>query len=457
MSTSLEEWKNWFNDHREAIFADFFQFLSFKSIATDPAFHKETKACADWLVNYLNEIGLNVQKWDTSGQPVIFGEHVSAGKDRPTLLIYNHYDVQPVDPLELWDSDPFEPKVRDNNVFARGAQDNKGQCFYTLIAIKALLDMSKTLNFNLKIFIEGEEETGSVGTYEIFKEKADMLKSDYLLVVDVGLPAPNVPAITLGARGIMTMELSLRAADADMHSGSFGGIAYNPIRALVHILDACWDDQGRVAVPGFYDDVKEFSKEEKKQFYLEIDEEVMKQEFGLRALCPDTGYTIGESVAIRPMLEINGISGGYVGDGFKTVLPAIAKAKFSCRLVPHQDPKKIFSEITSHLKTHTPKGLELDIHMEQGACAFQSRADSPIAKLCAKAYEEVLGAPCQKILTGGSIPIVVDLCNISGAETVLIGYGLDTDQVHAPNEHFGIERFLQGFLTMGRIFEGLNE
>lgn len=457
MSLELPKLKKWFKDNHEAIFHDFFQFLEFKSVGTDPIYDNDTKQCAEWLANYLKEIGLETEIWPTSVQPVIFAKHCEAGKDRPTILIYHHYDVQPVDPLDLWNTDPFTPTIRDGKVFARGAQDNKGQCFYSVTAMKALFELCKSLNFNLKVFIEGEEESGSRGTREVFKTKKKELKSDYLLVVDSGLPGPGVPAITLGTRGIITLEVVCRSANGDMHSGSFGGIAYNPNRALATALASLWDAEGKVAIPHFYDDVEDLSPEELEIFDLDFDEKRLKEEFGLKVFCPEPGYTIGQSATIRPTVEINGMSGGYAGEGFKTVLPATANAKISCRLVPHQDPDKICANLKKHLMKHMPKGLEVEITFDQGTEAFRSRHDSLIAKLVAKAYEEVLGEPCKHILIGGSIPITVELARLSQADTVLMGYGLDSDQIHAPNEHFDLKRFEQGFLTMGSIFSKLNE
>ncbi|MBS0628863.1 MAG: dipeptidase [Verrucomicrobia bacterium] len=457
MSLDLSNLKKWYERHREAILDDFITFLAFKSISADSAFDDETKLCANWLADYLKRIGLEVELWPTSGQPVIFAKHCKAGKERPTLLVYQHYDVQPVDPLDLWKSEPFKAAVRDGKVFARGAQDNKGQCFYTVTAMRALFELCEKLNFNLKLFIEGEEESGSTGTREVFAKKGKELESDYLLVVDSGIPAQGQPAITLGLRGILTMEIVCRAAAGDLHSGSFGGIAYNPNRALATALASLYDEEGRVAVAHFYDDVAELTKKELEQFHLEIDEERVKKEHGLRALCPEPGFSIGQSATIRPTLEINGMGGGYTGEGFKTVLPAVATAKISCRLVPNQDPAKIAANLKAHLLDHLPKGLETKISVDQGSPAFRGKHDSVIAKLVAKAYEEVLGKPCQYILIGGSIPITVELARASQAETVMMGYGLDTDQIHAPNEHFGLDRFEQGFLTMGRIFGKLNE
>lgn len=457
MNLEISNLQKWYQEHRETVLGDYFKFLKFKSISTDPAFDKETKECANWLVDYLIHIGMEAESWPTSGKPVIFAKHCKAGKDKPTLLVYQHYDVQPVDPLELWKSDPFTATVRDGNVYARGAEDNKGQCFYTITAIKALLELCDRLQFNLKLFIEGEEESGSRGTREVFAAKGKELESDYLLVVDSGLPGPNIPAITLGIRGIITLEVVCRTASGDMHSGTFGGVAYNPNRALATALAKLWDEKGKVAIPKFYDDVEELSAKDLEMYHLEIDEEKVKREFGLKALCPEPGYTIGQSSSIRPTVEINGMSGGYTGEGFKTVLPAESKAKISCRLVPHQDPAKICENLKEHLLRNLPKGLEVEINIDQGSPAFRSKHDSFIAKLVAKAYEEVLGKPCQYCLMGGSIPITVELAHYSQADTVLMGYGLDSDQIHAPNEHFGLDRFEQGFLTMGRIFGKLNE
>lgn len=457
MESTLPRWKKWFQDHREAVLANFFEFLRFESIATDPAYDGKTKACASWLKDHLEKIGMDAELWETSGQPVVFASHCKAGPDRPTLLIYHHYDVQPVDPLELWDSPPFEPVVKEGEVYARGAQDNKGQCFYSVSAIEAFLSMVDSLSFNLKLFIEGEEESGSEGTREVFEKKKEALKSDMMLIVDSGIPAPNVAAITLGIRGITTMEIECKVADTDMHSGSLGGIAYNPIRALASALSKLWSEDGKVMLPHFYDDVVELSDEEKKSLYLEVDEERLRKDIGLKCFSKEPGYTLGESGSIRPTVEINGMWGGYTGEGFKTVLPAAAFAKLSCRLVEGQDPEKIQRDIVSFLEKHLPEGMELKVKGDHGSKAYSSSSDTKIAKLAANAYEEVMGSPCKQVMMGGSIAIVVDLAEACGSEVVMMGYGLDTDQIHAPNEHFGLDRFEQGFLTIGMILSSLNE
>lgn len=457
MNLAISTWEKWYRKHRRGILEDYFRFLQFKSISADPSFAKECNKCAKWLKSYLTKMGLKTEIWETTGKPVVFATYGKEEPNRPTLLLYHHYDVQPVDPLELWKSDPFTPTVRKGSVYARGAQDNKGQCFYSLSAVRALLELCDPLRFNLKIFIEGEEESGSSGTEEILLSQKKALKSDYLLVVDSGLTASDIPSISLGIRGILTMEITCRGADIDLHSGSLGGIAYNPNRALATALSKLWDVDGKVAIPHFYEDVKGISESELSRLDLDVSEEEMRKNFGLRALCPEPGFSIGESVTIRPTVEINGMSGGYAGEGFKTVIPAVAKAKVSCRLVPDQDPQKIFKHLKNFLERQMPKGMEIEIQCDHGAPAFRSSKDSLIAKLTAKAYEDVLKKPCQHRLSGGSVPIVAQLAKVSQAATVMMGYGLDTDQIHAPNEHFGLDRFEKGFLTMGRIFSRLNE
>lgn len=451
MSLELSDLKQWYDTHKKEIFSRFFTFLKFPSIGTDPEFNQETNHCAQWLVDYLNQIGFEAALHETSVHPIVLANYLHAGKDRPTLLIYHHYDVQPVDPLDLWVTKPFEPTLRNGQIYARGAQDNKGQCFYSLTALDAFLKLCKDAKVNIKVFIEGEEESGSVGTAEFLKEKAHLLSADYLLVIDSGLPAPGVPAITMGLRGIATMEVSLTNSKMDLHSGSHGGVALNPNRALVQLLAQLWDSTGKVAVPHFYDDVKEYSKEELAKFVMTFDQKEYERKFGVKAYAIEPGFSPRESNFIRPTLEINGISGGYTGKGFKTVIPSTAVAKISCRLVPNQDPHKIFKNISDFIHSKLPKGLDLKVVDYHGAAAFGSAVDSPIVKMVSKAYEEVLEKPCRFQLMGGSIPIVGDLAEASGAAVVVMGYGLDDDEIHAPNEHFGVDRFEQGFLTMGRI------
>ncbi|MBS0620119.1 MAG: dipeptidase [Verrucomicrobia bacterium] len=446
--------EKWYRAHEEEILRDFMAFLRFPSISTDPTYAPEVRKTARWLSAYMNAFGLKTTIWESSGLPAVFGEDLRAGPDKPTVLIYHHYDVQPVDPLELWESPPFDPVIRDQKVYARGAVDNKGQCFYTLTALKALYQLMGTLPVNVKVFIEGEEESGGPGTLEIIRQKKEALRADHLLIVDLDIPAPGMPAITVGMRGLVALNIECSNSSGDLHSGVHGGIALNPNRALVQMLAKLWDPSGRVAVPGFYDRVKPFPKEHRDHLDLSFDEAAYKKEFGVRAFAGEEGCSLRESNWLRPTLEINGMSGGYTGTGFKTVIPAKASAKISCRLVPDQDPEEIAKQIETYLREVAPQGIEVHVSVHHGAPAFQGKLDSSIVKTAALAYEEVLGKPCKYLLCGASVPIVVDLAEASGAEVALIGMGLATDAIHAPNEHFGLDRFEMGYLTIGRIIGG---
>lgn len=446
----LSLFKKWFSEHRNEILEDFFTFLRFQSISTDPAYASQVKACAEWLTRYLAASGLKVEEWQTSGYPVIFASHFGENR-KPTLLIYHHYDVQPADPLDLWKSAPFEPQVRDGNVFARGASDDKGQCFYSVCALKAVLQLAEKLAFNVKLIIEGEEESGSSGLEGILKTKAAELKADYLIVVDGSIPSLEHPAITIGSRGLMTMEISCSTAKIDLHSGTHGGIALNANHVLLKALAALWDPKGLIAVPHFYDQVKMPSKEDLKQIDLSFDEENYVKTFGVQAFANEPGYSHAESNQLRPSLEINGIAGGYGGEGFKTVIPAKALAKISCRLVPDQDPEIIFEWVRDFLKKQIPKGVTFTAKYLHGARAFRSRPDSLVARIVKHSYEEVTKKSCRNIFIGASIPIIGKLTEASGAESLIMGFALDSDDIHAPNEHFGLNRFELGFLTMARI------
>lgn len=456
MSQLHEEYKK----SSDSALKDFFTFLKFQSISTDPAFKNEVKACADWLTHYISDIGFHVEQWTTSGHPVIFASHLEAGPSKPTLLIYNHYDVQPTDPLELWNSPPFEPTVINGEVFARGAQDNKGQCFYVLQALKAYLKVHKKFPLNIKLCIEGEEESGSTGLSKILKEpqRQKQLKADYLAIVDMGIFDINSPAVTLGVRGIVTMEVRALCSTTDLHSGSHGGIVYNPLHALVKILSQLRDDNGKITIPGFYDNVKPLDPSHQAKISLDFDPKQYEKQFGAKPTGGEKEFSILERAWNRPTLEINGITGGYGGAGFKTVIPAKALAKVSCRLVPDQDPQKIGTLVAKHIQSLAPEGIKIEVEIYPGSGkAIRANPDSVLVKSFAKAYETLYNKPCKYIFDGGSIPIVTELANASGSEVILLGFGLPDDQIHAPNEHFGIDRLEKGFLVMTYALEELGK
>lgn len=457
-STRIEELRNTFQKRSQDIFRDFFTFLAFPSISSEPSFKPQVQACADWLSDYLRKMGFTVELWPTSGHPTIFASHMQAGSDKPTILIYNHYDVQPVDPLPEWLSPPFEPIIRDGQIFARGAQDNKGQCFYTIQALKTMLELNKRFPVNIKLCIEGEEECGSSGLSKIIPQKREALKADYLAVVDLGIPAENRPSITLGLRGLITLDVEVQGSTTDLHSGCHGGLAYNPIHALTELLASLRDSSGKITVPGFYDDVENINAKEKALLSLAFNAQEYMESFGTKATGGEKAFSPNERAWLRPTLEINGISGGYSGSGFKTVIPAKAYAKISCRLVPNQDPQKIGKLIADYLEKKAPEGIKVKVTVRPGqGKALRTKASSEVAKAFAQAYSEVFQTNCEYIFEGASIPIIPELAAASQSEVVLVGLGLPDDCIHAPNEHFGVDRFEQGFLSMIRALEILGK
>lgn len=455
---SLKAMREWIDVNRSQWLEDFMSFLSFPSISSEPQYRQSVLDCAEWLSKYLIDLQFEVETWPTNGHPVIFASNLSAGPSKPTLLIYHHYDVQPADPLEEWKSPPFKPILQKGQIYARGAQDNKGQCFYVMQALKILLEQKGSLPINIKLCIEGEEEIGSAGLASILPHKKQKLKADYLAIVDLGLRKANIPALTLGIRGIVTLDVEIQGSRTDLHSGSHGGIAPNPIHALVKLLTSLRDDQGRITIPGFYKNVKKISQEERSRVSFNFDENEYQQQTGASPTGGEIEYSILERAWIRPALEINGIWGGYIGKGFKTVIPAKAFAKISCRIVPDQQPQEIGQLIADYLQKEAPAGTQVTVHIHPGqGKAVRVSPNAEVVKAFAKAFEEVFSTPCEFIFEGASIPIVPELAEACGGETLLMGLGLTTDQIHAPNEHFGEDRLEKGMLVMARAIEILAE
>lgn len=452
---SIEELQQIFAKEKEEILQDYFSFLRFKSLSADPSFAQDLDACSFWLEEYLKKCGLKVERWEKkNGASILFAESKAFDPNKDTVLLYGHYDVQPVDPLSLWTTPPFEPTIREGKVYARGASDNKGQCFYTIRALKTLIEKRKNLPVNIKYLIEGEEESGSTTLFSILAEKKERLKADHILIIDSGILGKESPAITLGARGIVTMTVTLQEAQFDLHSGAHGGVVYNPNRALVELLSSLHDKDNKVTIPHFYDDVLILTEEEKKQYHLSFDAKDFKHTFGAEALGCETSYSPSEMIGLRPTLEINGISGGYSGSGFKTVIPAKAQAKLSCRLVPNQKPEKVAKLVKEYLTSKVPQGIKIDIEIHPGGGeGLRTNPSSKIAKASEQAYFEVFKKDCSKILIGGSIPISSELKKTAEADLVLIGVALPGDRIHSPDEHFSIDCLQLGFLTIVRILE----
>ncbi|MBU6382838.1 MAG: dipeptidase [Verrucomicrobia bacterium] len=452
--SSLERLKQWFASHSHEIKQDYFSLLRFPSISTDPDYAKDLRGCAEWLRNYITRhCKMKAELIDTVGYPIVYAEDLRAGHGAPTLLVYGHYDVQPVDPLELWQSPPFQPTERNGKIYARGAVDDKGQIFFAITAMRAFADWGQELPVNLKFCIEGEEESLSLGLSKALPQLKEKLKADALAVIDCGQFDATTPAITLGGRGLVTLELVLTGSKVDLHSGVHGGLAYNPNRAMTELLAKVWDANGRVQIRGFYDDVLEMTEAEKKLFAARKDEENYRKEFGIDAIGGEKGLPLFVKEGFRPTFEINGISGGYTGKGFKTVIPAHTTAKISCRLVPNQNPQKILSSVTEFIKQHVPPGIRVEIKHPSGEEAYRGSADSHLARAASVAASEVMGKECKRVVSGGSVPILAAMCKQLKADIVGMGQGLPTDDIHSPNEHFDWTRFEWGFLTFARTLE----
>lgn len=457
-AAATEKLQEYFSKHREDLLQQYFTFLRFPSISSEPPYAKDVQNCAQWVKNFLQNIGFQTELWPTSGHPAIFASSLEAGPSQPTLLIYNHYDVQPVDPLELWETPPFEPTVRNGEVYARGAQDNKGQCFYTLCALKALREIHGKFPVNIKIVVEGEEECGSKGLAGVLSQHKQQLAADYLAVIDMGLPSKDIPAVTLGIRGLVAMEMTVTGSSTDMHSGSHGGIAYNPNRAIAELIASLYSPDGSVAVPGFYKNVKEVPKDILDNLYQDFDAEKYHQSFSAHPTGGESHLPPVQRATLRPTIEVNGLWGGYIGEGFKTVIPAKARAKISCRLVPDMEPYAIGKLVADYLQSKAPPGMHVEVKIiHGGGTAVRAEADSKVVKAFSDAYSEVFNKPCTYIFEGGSIPIITELSKASNSQVVLLGMGLAEDAIHAPNEHFGLDRIEQGFLVVARAIELLNQ
>lgn len=459
MQNEIKLLNEYFDKNEKNILEEFFTYLKFKSISTDPDYSKDVKACCNWVENYFKDLGFEVKIWVEGGHPCVFAER-KVSDSSPTVLFYAHYDVQPIDPIELWTSDPFEPTIKNGEIYARGAQDDKGQSYYSMLALKSLKELNKLpKNLNIKFLIEGEEECGSKSLTTIINKHKDELKADYLYVVDSGFHSMEKPAITLGCRGIVTMTVTLTGSTTDLHSGEHGGITYNPLHALVSILAQARDSKtGKILVPNFYDKVSKISETDRKELALEFDDDFYTTLFGAKANGGETDFTPLESAWLRPTLEVNGLSGGYAGNGFKTVIPAKAVAKVSCRLVPDQDPVEIANLVIDFLKSKCPDGISIEISdLSTTGKPMRNDLNTKICKVTKEVITEVTGKTCINMLIGGSFPIIAHLAEATKSENLFIGYGLPDDQIHAPNEHFGINRLKLGHATIGMILLELDK
>ena len=429
--------------------------LRIPSVSTLPEHKDDCRKAADWLVARLQRMGMeHVRVIETEGHPLVYADWLHAA-GKPTTLVYGHYDVQPPDPLEEWVSPPFEPEERNGNIYARGAVDDKGQVCAQLSALESLLETTGGLPMNVRVLLEGEEEVGGEGIASYVASKPADLKADFALVSDTDMFAPGLPTLCVGLRGMIYTEIDVRGAKIDLHSGMYGGAAPNPFVALAQIIARLKDENGRILIRHFYDDVVSPSEEELATWRsLPFDEEeYRKAEVGSRELVGEPGYSVIERTWARPTLDVHGMPGGFIGAGAKTVIPARALAKVSMRLVPNMTPAKAFAQFKSYVMEVAPPGVDVEVRLIHSGDACVVPVDNPYIQAATRALREVWGKETVFIRSGGSIPIVGDFARHLGLPSVMMGFGLPDDQIHAPNEKFTLENFRLGIESVIRFLE----
>ncbi len=433
-------------------------FLRMESISSSPDHKEETYRCGKWVEDHLREMGMEkVEFIETKGHPIVYAEWMGA-PGKPTVLLYGHYDVQPVDTIELWTTGPFEPTIRNGDIYARGTTDDKGQVFTHFKAVEAYMKQNGSLPVNLKMVIEGEEEIGSANLEKFVRENKEKLKADIVLISDTAMYAKGVPTICYGLRGLSYFQIDITGPDRDLHSGSFGGAVQNPAQALAEMLASLKDKNGKIKIKGFNDDVLRLTRKEREAFSkLPFNQKKYAKQLGVKELFGEKGYTTLERVWARPTFEINGMWSGFTGEGAKTVLPSKAHAKVSMRLVPNQDPKKIARLFKKHIKEITPKNVTVELTEMHGAKPALAPIDSLGVQAATEALRKGFGKKPLYQREGGSIPIVVTFQQVLKATPVLLGFGLPTDNPHSPDEHMNLENFHNGVKTSAYFFDTLAE
>lgn len=438
--------------HKGRFLDELLDLLRIPSVSADPKYKADVARCADVVKRRMQEAGLDqVEVCPTAGNPIVYGEKI-IGPGKPTVLVYGHYDVQPADPLELWTSPPFEPVVKDGLIYARGSADDKGQFYMHVKAVEAMLKTG-ALACNVKMMIEGEEEVGSTNLGHFVKANKARLAADVVLISDTSMIANDVPSINTGLRGLSYLEVEVTGPDRDLHSGVYGGAVANPINALCEMIAGLHDRDRRITIPGFYDAVKELGAAERKALAeAPFNEQAYMKDLGIPAVRGEKGYTTPERASIRPTLDVNGIWGGYIGEGAKTVLPSKASAKISMRLVPDQKSDAITRLFQQHFTSIAPAGVTVKVTPHHGGEAAVTPIDSAAYLAASKAMEETFGKKPIPTRGGGSIPIVALFEQELGLKTILFGFGLDSDNIHSPDEHYGVFNYMAGIRTIPKFF-----
>jgi acetylornithine deacetylase/succinyl-diaminopimelate desuccinylase-like protein len=441
-------WKEYQEQNEERFLNEMLELLRIPSVSAKSEHVADMRTCAELVRQRLLDSGCDkAEVMETAGHPVVFGEKI-IDASKPTVLVYGHYDVQPAEPLELWHSGPFDPVIKDGKVFARGSADDKGQ-FY--MHVKALETMVKTnsLTTNVKFLIEGEEEVGSPNLGKFVAANKDLLKTDVILISDSALLSMDTPTLDVGMRGLSYIEIEVTGPNRDLHSGTYGGAVANPVTMLCKLIASCHDENNHITIPGFYDDVAVATEEERELLAkAPFDEQEYKDELGVKEVWGEKGFTVNERTGIRPTLEVNGIWGGYTGEGAKTVLPSKAYAKVSCRLVPNQSTDKITKLLIEYFEKNAPTGVTVKAELHHGGEPYVTPIDHPGYRAAAKAVRETFGKDPIPVRGGGSIPICTVLEKELGVKIVFMGFGLDNDNLHSPNEKFNLENYYKGIETI---------
>jgi acetylornithine deacetylase/succinyl-diaminopimelate desuccinylase-like protein len=445
--------KDYIDQHKDRFLGELIEWLRIPSVSADSRHKQDVRKAAEFLKEKLINAGADrVELCETKGHPIVYGEKIT-NPSLPTVLVYGHYDVQPADPLNLWDSPPFEPIIKDDKLYARGACDDKGQVYMHVKAFEIMVK-NNVLPCNIKFMVEGEEEVGSDNLGTFVKENKDKLRADIILISDTAIISLQHPSITTGLRGLSYMEVEVTGPNRDLHSGVYGGAVANPVNVLCSMIHSLHDEKGRITIPGFYDKVAELTSAEREalnQAPFNLDE--YKKELGINEVKGEEGYTTLERTGVRPTLDVNGIWGGYTGEGAKTVLPSKAHAKISMRLVPNQNSKEIAELFTRHFNAIAPPYVKVKVTAHHGGEPAVTPTDSKAYRAASKAFEAVWGKTPIPTRDGGSIPIVALFKKELGLDTVLMGFGLDSDAIHSPNEHYGIKNFLLGIETIAAFYK----
>jgi len=445
--------KDYVETHKDRFLEELFELIRIPSISSLAEAKDDMVKAAEHIKDALLKAGADhAEVKETTGWPVVYG-HKMVNESLPTVLVYGHYDVQPVEPLDLWDSPPFEPEVREGKIFARGADDDKGQLFMHVKAFE-LMNAAGTLSCNVKFMIEGEEEIGSPSLKQFCKENKELLKADIILISDTTMIAQDIPSITVGLRGLSYLEVEVTGPNRDLHSGLYGGAVGNPANLLAEMIASLTDENKHITIPGFYDDVQEVSDSERAEMAkAPFKLEEYKKALDIDVVVGEAGYSSNERTGIRPSLDVNGIWSGYTGEGAKTVLPSKAYAKISMRLVPNQDSKKIDELFIKHMESIAPEGTRVKVKSLHGGQGYVTPIDFPAYRAASKAIEESFGKTPIPVRSGGSIPIVSDFEEVLGIKSILMGFGLDSDAIHSPNENYPLFNFYKGIETIPLFYK----